>query len=137
MTRLALVVLLALGLAACGSSKPSTRPEQPPIDLRGKSAVEIDARSNLFTPQRIVISPGTKVTWVNKDAVAHNVKATTDMIDFGGTFGVDVAKFGPGASYSFVFDKTGQFPYLCTIHGLMTGNIQVDATASGATTTVP
>jgi plastocyanin len=124
--RFALVVLITLGLAACGGSSKSATPQaRPPVDLRGKSAVDIVAQNNAFTPTRLLISSGTKVTWTNKDAVAHDIKATTNTANFGAPFGVGVGQFGPGATYSFTFKNAGQFPYLCTIHGLMTGNIQV------------
>jgi plastocyanin len=123
-TRLALVALLALGLAACGGSSKSSTP-QAPVDMRGKSVVEIVAQNNAFTPKLLLISPDTKVTWTNKDAVAHDIKATTNTANFGAPFGVGVGQFGPGATYSFTFNNAGQFPYLCTIHGLMTGNVQV------------
>ena len=126
MSSIALVVVLALALVACGSSSKSKTPAEPaPVDMRGQTHVNVDAENNQFTPKHIIVSPGATVTWTNKDQVAHDVKKTADAVDFGGTFGVDVAKFGPGATYSFEFTKAGNFPYTCTIHGLMLGSVQV------------
>lgn len=123
-----LVVLTAvLGLAACGSSKPKTEAPPPPTDMRGKTEVEIPANGNQFHPASIIIDAGTKVTWRNADAVAHNVKKTADAVDFGAPFGVDSDKFGPGATYVFTFKKVGNYTYTCTIHSLMNGSVKVVA----------
>ena len=123
MRRVLLVLVLAGALlAACGSSsKPAAAPA--PTDLRGKSAVEIDAKSNQWTPNDIIVDVGTKVTWRNTDPILHNLKKSADAVDFGGTFGTD--SLSPGATYSFTFTNVGSFPYVCTIHAGMTGKIQV------------
>jgi plastocyanin len=129
------VTALLLFSAGCGSSSKKTRPVQPALDWRGRSAVDIDATDNLFTPPNIIISPGTKVTWHNKGAVAHNIQKATDLLDFGAPFGVGISAFGPGASYSFTFKKVGTlYSYACTIHTDMSGHVDVE-TGTPATTT--
>jgi plastocyanin len=124
----ALTACLALVAAGCGDDEPGARPEPPPADLRGRSAVEVAAEDNLFTPPHIIIDAGTEVTWRNVGAVAHNVKKTADVVDFGGgkPFGVEAGAFGPGATYAFTFTEPGQFFYTCTIHTLMNGRVQVN-----------
>jgi plastocyanin len=135
MKRAAFVPLLVMLAAACGSSsKPAAPVEQAPLDLRGKSSVEVEANANLFTPATIEITEGTKVTWRNTDTVAHDVQKSSDAEDFGGEFGVHVAQFGPGTSYSFTFDKPGVYFYTCTIHTGMNGKIQVDAKSASNST---
>ncbi len=130
------VVVCVLGVTACGSSSNKTRPQQGPLDWRGRTHVDVDAESNLFTPPEIYISPGTKVTWHNRDTVSHDIRPGAGLIDFGGNFGVDLAGFGPGESYSFTFKKLGaNYFYVCTIHTGMTGRIQVQAGTPA--TTVP
>jgi plastocyanin len=122
------VAFALLGLAACGSSKPATAPTPPPpTDLRGQTAVQIDASGNQWHPSSIIVDAGTKVTWRNADSVAHNVKKSADAVDFGAPFGVDSDKFGPGKTYSFTFAKPGNYAYQCTIHAGMTGNVEVRA----------
>ena len=96
--------------------------------------MNIDAQNNAFSPPSIVVSPGTKVTWTNKDQTAHDVKKQVDTADFGGKFGVSVGDFGPGATYSFTFTKPGTYPYFCSIHSLMSGTIVVEAGAASTTT---
>ena len=128
MLRSVLVVALAafalVGVTACGgSSKPKAAPA--PTDLRGKPAVEIDARNNQWSPDDIIVTVGTKITFKNLDAVTHNVHKSADAADFGAKFGTD--SFGPGQTYSFTFAKAGTYFYACTIHAAMTGKIEVVA----------
>jgi plastocyanin len=135
MKRAVAIALLVMFAAACGSSsKPAAPTEQPPLDLRGKSNVEVEANANLFTPATIEITEGTTVTWRNTDTVAHDVQKSSDAEDFGAEFGVRVAEFGPGTSYSFTFDKPGVYFYTCTIHTGMNGKIQVDAKSASTST---
>jgi plastocyanin len=134
MRRVVALALLALLAAACGSSSKAEAPvEQPPLDLRGKKTVEIEANANLFSPAAIRITEGTTVSWHNTDTVAHDVQESSDAEDFGAPFGVRVPEFGPGKSYSFTFDEPGTYFYTCTIHTGMNGKIQVEA--AGAATT--
>jgi plastocyanin len=131
-----LVAGFALVASACGDDDPGARPEQPPADRRGQRAVEVAAEDNLFTPPHIIVDAGTKVTWRNADSVAHNVKKSADLIDFGGgkPFGVDAGEFGPDATYSYTFTEAGQFFYTCTIHAGMNGRVQVDPKPGTSTT---
>lgn len=123
---LVLMAVGTLGLSACGGGDGAEpAPEVPPVDLRGRSEVQVVAVDNRFEPPRIRIDPGTKVTWVNQGAMAHNVRKSADALDFGAPFGVDTAEFGPGDRYSFRFARAGIFPYACTIHTLMNGVVVV------------
>jgi len=135
---LLLLVFSAVALlGACGGGDDSSSDKPPaPIDMRGKADVEIVAKGgNQFTPNNIVVDEGTEVTWKNQDTIAHNVKKSADAVDFGGEFGVEAGQFGPGDTYSYTFDKAGQFPYTCTIHAGMSGSITVEGAASSSTTT--
>jgi plastocyanin len=89
--------------------------------------VDVDATSNQFVPSEIVINPGTTVTWHNRDATAHDIRAASGAVDFGGAFGAGTDAFGPGATYAFTFTKLGDFAYTCTIHPGMTGDVRVAA----------
>jgi len=125
----ALVVCALAGAVSCGSAKPKVAPPPPPSDLRGHKQVAIDAVLDQFSPAAVIVDAGTRVTWTNKDAVAHNVEKSADALDFGGKFGADASVFGPGQTYSFTFTKAGTFFYTCTIHTLMSGKVEVVAKA--------
>lgn len=95
-------------------------------DLRNQKEVTIDMESIKFKPENVLISKGTKVTWVNKEAVTHYVNtdshpAHTHQLDF------NSKALDNGESYSYTFEKNGAYPYHCSAHATqMTGNILVD-----------
>jgi plastocyanin len=122
-TVLCLVVCLVAGAGCGGSTGGASR--QAVADLRRRTHVDVDAMSNRFVPSDIVINPGTTVTWHNRDPGTHNIRAASAAGDFGAFFGASTDAFGPGATYSFTFTKPGDFPYTCTIHPGMTGNVRV------------
>jgi plastocyanin len=114
------MVVCVIGGAACASSSSKASTQQGPVDLRGRTHVDVDAPDNVFTPHEIIISPATTVTWHNRDTVAHNIKSAD------GAFGVDAGQFGAGASYSFAFRNAGTFDYTCSIHTGMDGRVRVE-----------
>ncbi len=63
----------------------------------------IEIKNLRFHPEEIIISPGTNVTWINKDNVPHKVVAY-DRLFYG-------KKIYPGESYSFTFTKPGTHRY--------------------------
>ena len=78
-------------------------------------AVKIDNFS--FGPQAITVSPGTKITWTNRDDIPHTVVSTE------GVFKSKV--MDTDESFSFTFDKPGTYPYFCSVHPKMTGTVVV------------
>lgn len=132
------VLLVAFALVACGGGSSNKAKTPAAVDMRGRKAVDVDAKNNQFTPSEIIVSPGTTVTWHNQDAVPHNVEPNSATIDFGAPFGVASDKFGPGATYSFTFNKVGEdFYYTCTIHSLMNGHVRVESGGTTPTTAAP
>ena len=131
---LAFVVLVATACSKSSNNQSKARPAQPPVNLQGRAQVDVDAQFNLFTPPDIIVSPGTTVTWHNKDAVAHNVKNANFFDKSPTTFGVDLASFGPGTTYSYKFTTPGKYFYQCTIHSLMSGTVEVAGPPPSATT---
>lgn len=70
-----------------------------------------------FDPPMPEIAVGTTVTWTNKDIIPHNV------ISKDGVF--ESPTIGRDDSFSFTFETAGVFPYLCTFHTSMQGEITV------------
>ncbi len=100
-------------VAASGSSTeaPAEIPEDA-LDLRGQESVTVVIEDNVFVQRAIVVSPRTKVTWVNKGRNPHNVTPSEE-----GSFEpLATAVFDDGGSGSRTFDA-GTFAYYCSIHG--------------------
>jgi plastocyanin len=109
---LALAGLLALALAACGTSG-ATEPEPTPAADPAGATVAIEDLA--YHPATLTINPGTTVTWVWRDgAIAHDVK--------GDRFQSKVQTQG---TFTHRFPQPGRYHYLCTLHPNMTGVIEV------------
>lgn len=77
---------------------------------------------NCYSPEKITISAGNSVTWINEDSDFHSVTSgkpgTAD-----GMF--DSELFPPGESWIFAFANPGEYNYFCTIHPWMLGKVTV------------
>ena len=80
----------------------------------GGTAVTID--NFAFSPPTVRVKAGQKVTWTNKQDVAHTVTAD------GGAFDHPMP---PGAMFAFAVTKAGSFAYHCTIHPAMSATVVV------------
>ncbi len=75
--------------------------------------VDVRALDNSFIAEEIEVTAGTEVRWENRGRNDHDVVPVDDTQDWG----VALADFTPGDSYSHVFTTTGTYRYYCTIHG--------------------
>ena len=78
--------------------------------------VVIDAMR--FTPQVVQVRPGDTITWVNRDLVAHNVTANGAKLRSG-----DLA---PGQSWRYTVRPGASFGYVCTLHPVMNGRVELE-----------
>jgi plastocyanin len=70
-----------------------------------------------FRPQTLTVAVGTIVTWTNGDDIPHTVVSDD---------GVFKSKArDTDEQFSYTFDKVGTFPYHCSIHPKMTGQVVV------------
>lgn len=69
-----------------------------------------------FVPATITVHRGDRITWTNKDIVPHTATAA-------GAF--DTGTLATGKSGSRVMNKAGRFPYACTLHPGMKGEVVV------------
>ena len=120
---LAGALLIAAGVAGC-SSTPSTAPTSTTTSAPASAAVapggtaEIAITNFKFIPAALTVHPGTEVTVVNRDQVAHNVKSTSGAFSTG--------DIGPGQSGTFTAPgHSGVYAYICSIHPYMTGRLTV------------
>jgi alcohol dehydrogenase (cytochrome c) len=70
-----------------------------------------------YDPANAQVAPGSKVTWVNKDSVAHTATAQDSSFDTG--------NIAPGESGSAIVQGQGQISYSCTIHPWMVASLTV------------
>jgi plastocyanin len=87
-----------------------------------------------FEPPVVSIQEGDTVTWMNEDREGHTITSGQGSGRFGwmggSEFGkrtdlFDSGRFMKGESWSFTFDKSGLYPYYCTIHPWMEGAVSV------------
>ena len=76
-----------------------------------------------FHPKVVHVRPGDTITWLNKDMFVHNVTAGAANAGSGAHSG-DLA---PGKSWRYTVPAGGSFDYLCSLHPVMTGRVEVEA----------
>jgi len=77
---------------------------------------------NCYSPEKITISAGDSIMWINEDSDFHSVTSgkpgmTDDTFDSG--------LFPSGESWTFTFAIPGEYNYFCTIHPWMIGKTTV------------
>ncbi|MGZ4676511.1 MAG: cupredoxin domain-containing protein [Acidimicrobiia bacterium] len=70
-----------------------------------------------FTPARLTVPRGTRLTVTNRDGSTHTLSAKD------GTF--DIGELGGGKSARLTLTEPGTFAYYCKIHNYMTGTLVV------------
>jgi plastocyanin len=103
-----LAVLAALGAPAAASAESTT------ISMPGK----------LFDPARATVVAGDLVVFRNNDFVTHDVRIGGGAFDSG-----PMARF---TTWSQRIDQPGGYPFVCTLHPFMSGNVDVVAATLAA-----
>ena len=141
---LAALVVLSLGLAACGDSgsdssseaesavtevetgaeeateeaEDATETESEPAPSGEASKSEkVDIVEFTYQPDPVVIQAGGKVIWQNQDTAPHTATADDGSFDTGT---IEKGKIG-----SETFKEPGTFTYFCEIHPTMHGTVEV------------
>lgn len=70
-----------------------------------------------FTPEVLVVAPGDRVTWVNKDPFPHTVTAANKAFDSG--------NLPPDSSWSWVAQSAVSYAYECLLHPTMKAKLIV------------
>lgn len=118
------VLVFTLVVLNCSNKNYSTNP------MGGAPANnEILMQSSSFSPRNLTVTPGTTVTWINKDSYAHDIASgTRDIPD--GLFSMD--NLAKGASFSYTFKNEGTFQYYCKLHSDMSGTVTVQKGTSSS-----
>ncbi len=124
------LVLLAFGLAACGSSGDSSTESSVGSDTSSEASGSAPAPSGeaaraekvkivefVYGPDPVTVQVGGKVIWQNEDTAPHT--ATADDGSF------DTGTIEQGKIKSETFKQAGTFTYFCEIHPTMHGTVEV------------
>ncbi|HEX3564366.1 MAG TPA: cupredoxin domain-containing protein [Acidimicrobiales bacterium] len=116
------VAVLAGACSSGASSSTSTTASGGSSSGGGSSSTggsaSITIQNFSFSPAKITVTPGEKVTVTNKDSVAHTVTANDKKFNTG-----DIAA---GKTVTFTAPSSpGSYPYMCNIHQYMTGMLTV------------
>jgi plastocyanin len=104
---------LASMLALAGSGTPPAVAAAQAAP--GNSEIKIDNFS--FVPQVVKIAVGTTVTWVNRDDIPHTAVSTEKVFKS--------KVLDTDDKFSYTFTKAGTYPYFCSLHPKMTGQVVV------------
>lgn len=102
---LAVAILAAAGLGLSHATETSGQ----------RHMVEI--QNSRFAPDRLTVSPGDTVVWVNRDIVPHTATATDQSWDS--------ETIETGASWEMTVTRDTQLNYLCLYHPSMVAEFAV------------
>jgi len=105
-----------MGVAGSGNSVQQTTATSIPSNSTLVKIVA-NAGSNSFSPNPVEVKVGETVTWRNDDSGRHTVTSKD------GVFNSEL--MGRGQSFSFTFDKAGEYLYSCSPHPNMVGTVVV------------
>jgi plastocyanin len=101
---------LMVGLTVLGLASP------------GRSQQGVSVQLFQFKPGQLEVKAGSKVIWANQDDIGHTVTSgAPEQRD--GRF--DLALAGKGATASVQLEEPGVYPYFCSRHQSMRGEIRV------------
>jgi plastocyanin len=86
-------------------------------DPSTSAALDITIDNFSFSPATTTVPVGATITWTNRDDIPHNVVSSeqrfrSPVLDTDGRF-------------SYRFDQPGAYPYFCSLHPKMTGQVVV------------
>lgn len=99
----AVLALAALWLAGSAQAAPVTH--------------TITIERMAFTPAEVVVHPGDRVVWVNRDPFPNTATAASHAFDSG--------SIAPDKSWSWRAGPAGDYDYVCTLHTTMKGRVIV------------
>ena len=105
--------IIVVILAGC-SQQPT--PSASPSASSG--VIEIEISNFNYAPSSINVKVGDTIRWTNKDIAPHTVTSESGSELSSQTLNI-------GQSYSHTFSNTGTYPYYCTFHPNMKGQVNV------------
>jgi plastocyanin len=118
----AVSALIGGWLSGCSQrqSAATTTAPAPQVSAATQSTEQQVTIDNFaFSPQVLTVTPGTTVTWLNRDDVPHTATSSDSPAKFNSK-AIDTDE-----KFSYVFTQPGTYPYFCAVHPKMTGKIVV------------
>jgi len=109
-----MITVLTLGLL---TAWPTTA--TPPY-----TAIIIDSGSPYFVPKSATVSTGAPVRWENPTPTEHTITHMGCLED-GGACAFDSGIILPNGTFTLPGLAPGRYPYLCRVHPIMRGTINV------------
>ena len=81
------------------------------------ASVLVSMLSGAFSPAHLDVMTGDRVVWTNASTKTHNIKFETEAFNSG--------RVPPRSGANHDFSVPGVYPYICTIHDGMTGEVGV------------
>ena len=111
-SRAATLLSVSLVLAGCATTEKGPAKGQA---TRQPDDAVVELVGLRFEPTTIQVPVGRRVLWLWTDSVVHNV-VSTDFVS---------SEAQGGGAYAVRFDRSGTYPYRCTLHTGMDGTVVV------------
>jgi len=92
--------------------------------VAGADEVTVRMPGRYFEPARLTTVAGDRVTFRNNDLVTHDVRIAGGVFDSG-----QISRF---TTWSQPLEQPGEYPFVCTLHAFMSGNLSVVAATLAA-----
>lgn len=100
---------------SAGAAAPVPQATTAPASAERRVTID----SFAFDPQVLTVSPGTRVTWLNRDDVPHTATSSDSPPQFNSR-AIDTDE-----QFSYMFTQPGTYPYFCAVHPKMTATVVV------------
>jgi plastocyanin len=87
------------------------------------SGSSLPSNREFYVPKTVETTVGSMINWKNEDFGPHTVTSGDMTTGKTGVFDSNIIQ--KGSTFSFLFDKVGEYDYFCTIHPFMTGRVIV------------
>lgn len=85
------------------------------VDMRNQNIIEIKMSDISFKPEKILVSKGTTITWINDELPVHYVN-TDPHAGHNYFHELNSRALKQGDNYTLRFEKQGIYPYHCSAH---------------------
>ncbi len=88
-----------------------------PVAARSDTDATVHIDNFKFGPGTLTVAKGTAVTWTNQDDIPHSIVLNA--------LGVRSKALDTDTAFTYQFDKSGSFTYICGLHPFMHGQVVV------------